>query len=546
MAVYIELVTDMDSGTNLSGREPIGKASVRRPFRGLELRDPVSAYMKLVRRDGSTIKLLDSSDRTGSSSEYSNFILQSVQDQRMEKQQILETFGADYLMLFGPAPHFLQVSAVLIHSLDFDWKTEFLENYERYLRGTRAIEQGARTYLFYDGAIVEGYILNAQVAETSDNPQLVPLSFQFFVTHHQNVRVTGDTGDYPVRSSILLPDGVTMDQLREPMSGELIDALVTPDRGGVQSGFANQQIQVNGPLRGKIADNYDEYTGPQGEGPIYPDLLVDIDKLDSAVSDLAEAYNADDGKTSTPDALDDMGLGPSFRPNGVGAGAFASATATFGASARVSAGVRVSVGASAGVRVGAYAGAYAGARLGVGADPYTPGYPPGYPRQPGNLFGASTGAGAGISFGVSVRAGAGFGSTPYAQAGTYSGSYSRVSVSNAAIAGGYAGANEYLGNSGYGRGLGNSHPGYGGGPSVYVGGVPSVFSFNGFPGSLANPYGNYAPGALNPFNPPLYPQPGYPPGYPQPGYPGGYPPPYNPPPPPGNVLNVRKEWGWRS
>ena len=514
MAVYIELTTDADNGTNLNGKEPIGKASVRRPFRGLELRDPVSAYMKLVRRDGSTVQLLDSSDRTGRSAEYSNFILQSVQDQRMEKQQILETFGADYLMLFGPAPHFLQVSAMLIHSLDFDWKTEFLENYEKYLRGTRAIEQGARTYLFYDGAIVEGYILNAQVSETADNPQLVPLSFQFFVTHHENIRVTGDTGDYPVRSSILLPEGVTLDQLRAPMSGELIDALVSPSQGRIESSFANQRIQVDGPLRGKIADNYDEYTGPQGQGPIYPDLLVDIEKLDAMAADMAEAYGVDEGKTSTPEAAKQMGFGPSFRPSGVGAGVFASARATFGASAK--GGVFAGVRAGASVKLGISVKAYAGARLGVGA---TAGV------FAGVGVGSNARAGAGISFGASAGAGAGFGSTPYAQAGTYSGSYARVSVGRAAIAGGYAGSNEYLGNGRFGSSIGNSYPGTGGGASSHVGGVPSVFSFNSFPGTLSNPYGN-APGVMNPYNP-----------FPPPGY--------VPPPPPGNVLNVRKEWGWR-
>lgn len=538
MAVYIELTTDADNGTNLSGKEPIGKASVRRPFRGLELRDPVSAYMKLVRRDGTTVQLLDSSDRTGRSSEYSNFILQSVQDQRMEKQQILETFGADYLMLFGPAPHFLQISAMLIHSLDFDWKTEFLENYEKYLRGTRAIEQGARTYLFYDGAIVEGYILNAQVAETADNPQLVPLNFQFFVTHHQNVRVTGDTGDYPVRSSLLLPDGVTVDQLREPMSGELIDALVAPSQGRVDDSFAKQRIQLDGPLRGKIADNYDEYTGPQGEGPIRPDLLVDIEKLDAMVSDIADAYVTDEGKSmdesmtdegkedtpwykslnksyskswGTPAGMKSMGLGPSFRPGGVGAGAFASARATFGAS--VKAGISLRAGASVGF------GVSAGARLGVGAS---------VGARAGVGVGSFAGAGAGVSFGASAGAGAGFGSTPYARAGTYSGSYAHASVGRSAIAGGYAGANQYLGNGTYGSSIGNSYPSSGGGASVHVGGASSVFSFNSFPGTLSNPYGN-APGALNPYN-----------ALPQQG--GGY----YPPPPPGNVLNVRKQWGWHS
>ena len=213
----------------------------------------------------------------------------------------------------------------------------------------------------------------------------------------------------------------------------------------------------------------------------------------------------------TPAGMKSMGLGPSFRPGGVGAGAFASARATFGAS--VKAGISLRAGASVGF------GVSAGARLGVGAS---------VGARAGVGVGSFAGAGAGVSFGASAGAGAGFGSTPYARAGTYSGSYAHASVGRSAIAGGYACANQYLGNGAYGSSIGNSYPSSGGGASVHVGGASSVFSFNSFPGTLSNPYGN-APGTLNPYN-----------ALPQQG--GGY----YPPPPPGNVLNVRKQWGWHS
>lgn len=509
MAVYVELVTELGGSTNLQGDEVAGKATVRRPLRGLELRDPAYAYIKLIRKDGVAIELSDSSAWSGRSSEYSNFILTNVQDQRMEKQQIIETFGSDYLMLFGEAPHFLQIGAVLVNSHDFDWKSEFLENYDKYLRGTRAIEQGARTYLFYNSAIVEGYILNAAITENAENEQLVPLQFQFFVTNFRNVRISDDTGNFPVRSSILLPEGVTVDTLRTSASGELLDALATSSGTGVvESGFALQEIQRDRVLRSRTAYNNDEYTGAPpteprqktGESPQESELNGALARLDRLLGDLATAYGLDQRTAHGPRMMNGLGYGPNFARGGVGFGAFASASigVSFGASIGASLGAGVSAGASIGAGFGVSAGASAGARLGAsaGAGAYA-----GASANAGFSAGAGLGAGANSGFGIgtgtqaqygvgagygagayagaSASAGVTAGAAPYAQAGTYSGSYSYTNLSQAGQAGGYGGANGSFAPGGYGSGFGGGYNSFGG---------PSAPGYNPAPG-YQNGYG---------------------------------------------------------
>ena len=550
MAVYVELVTELGGQTNLSGKEKAGKASVRRPLRGIEIKEDTYAYIKLVRRDGVAIELLDSSAYSGKSEEYSNFILTSVVDQRMEKQQLIETFGMDYLMLFGEAPHFLQISSMLLDTHDFDWKSEFLENYEKYLRGTKAIEQGARTYLFYGGAIVEGYILNASIQETSEQPHVIPLSFQFFVTNYQVIRVTEDSGSFPVRSSILLPDGITLDDLKSPLSGELIDALLAKGDGN-QSGFTNQSTRFDEPLRGRVADNYDEYTAPPPRLPREDDtsaladqLLKSAESLDKMLGDLQNAYGVDPNHANSPQMMNGLGHGPSFGRAGVGVGAFARASvgASFGARAGAfagasagafaragvsgsvrlgfSAGASVGFGARAGVGLGAHLGA--GARVGVGGG-VGGGFGLGIGARAGVGIGASAGANARFGTTLGAHHGASFGATPYASAGVYSNSYAYTAVQDASRSGGYAGANASLGplggfgsyggggyggygGGGYGGGvggvMGGAVPGLNGGgvlgmggsqagamgvgPGIYVGGTPSAFGFMAAPGTLNN------------------------------------------------------------
>lgn len=333
MSVFIELTTDAfqarfdeRKSEKQRQRRGAGSADVRRPLRGLEIKDDTYAILKVVTSDGQEIKLVNSSSEDGKSTEYANFIIQSVQEARMEKHQIVETFGESYIYFFGEAPRFLDVSAVLVDSLDFNWHAEFWENYERYFRGTKLVEMGARTYLFYEDNIVEGYMLNATAVKTSDAPLMVRLQFRLYLTNYSNISIIGDPA-FPIRGSLIIPDEVgdvnKLDVDRFAYLATLGANLQQAGFGGgaqFQEAFANgyqgqgaagippelygiflnasealgdgqkhpERFQRKLPLRTKIADNADEYTVPR------PSLSTGVDEasvLEDEVENLVNQAN---------------------------------------------------------------------------------------------------------------------------------------------------------------------------------------------------------------------------------------------------------------
>lgn len=512
MAVYIELTTDpfdarFAEKAKFATSVGAGLTNVRRPTRGLEVKDDTYAYIKLIRVDGVEIPIFDSSSPDGMSTAYSNFILQGVQEQRMEKHQIVETFGDTYLFLFGESPRFLNVQAVLINSHDFNWKAEFMANYETYLRGTKAVEMGARTYLFYDQNIVEGYILNCQVQDTADQPHFVPLSFQFFVTNSQNISLIGPGSEnFPVRVSALVPEGL---DLREAMGGEGLELLTSAQTNNFESSFTQGNFDRKSPIRSLILDNRDEYT--TAIQPTIMDLADDIsaraaaeqraleesvDRLESALADLMQAYGTEGA--DDPFLMDSLGAGPTFLGGGVGIGAFAgvgvSGGATFGAVASAQAGAFAGGGIGIGARASAgfsasgsaFAGVSAGASAGVSA-------------QAGFGLGVSAGASASARAGVSARAGASVYSDSGVRVNTSafanasaanrsSTSFAYSSARAAARGGGYASAGASLSFGGIGTPSASSFAGARGsaGASVGVGGSSTAFAFVAAKGSLQN------------------------------------------------------------
>jgi hypothetical protein len=240
MAVFIEIQADKFKNIlqDLSMARPQFE-NVRRPFRGIEIKEDTYAVLKVIRSNGKDIGLFDSGARLngysgdhntpqdwsdpdyknarfpaeGSTFNYSNFIAQQVVDARQEKSQVVETFGEPYIFFFGEKPRILQVSGVLFNTFDFAWKTEFMRNYEKYLRGTKLVEMNARTYFYYDDQIVEGYMLNAQVVDTADTPYHVQFMFNLFVTSHIYLGVIDSTGAYPISANVQVPGDSLTDKL---------------------------------------------------------------------------------------------------------------------------------------------------------------------------------------------------------------------------------------------------------------------------------------------------------------------------------------------
>jgi hypothetical protein len=157
------------------------------------VKDDTYATLQVVRANGTSQPLIDAAGAEGWTDRYSNFLIQSVSEERTEKQQIVVTFGEPYIFFFGEQPRVINVQGVLLNTLDFNWRAEFLENYDKYLRGTQAVRNKARVYLSWDDIVCEGYIMSCNVGETAEERNHVTFGFQLFLTNYQNISGIGDT-----------------------------------------------------------------------------------------------------------------------------------------------------------------------------------------------------------------------------------------------------------------------------------------------------------------------------------------------------------------
>lgn len=192
IAVFIQCTTDaFEAVRAAANKQQSPYDNVRRPLRGIQVKENTYATLRVKTASGDDIRLFDSSaqledvdNEIGKSRAYANFLIQSFQEQRAEKQQIIQTFGEDYVYFFGEQPRFLSISGVLINTKDFNWKSEFWTNYDEVLRGTKLVEQNARLYFYFDDVVVEGYMVSAATHGESQNPHLMPFQFQLFITNY--------------------------------------------------------------------------------------------------------------------------------------------------------------------------------------------------------------------------------------------------------------------------------------------------------------------------------------------------------------------------
>lgn len=195
---FVELSQSLETSS-------FGDYNVRRPLYGISTKKDRFAFLAVyqVSPTGQTraISLLDSSAPGGHSKANHNFLLQSVQESRQERAQIVETFGDHFVFFYGEKPILLQCGGVLINTRDFNWKNEWLRNYDQYLRGTKCVEYQARIYMGFDDVLVEGYLLSTGVQMTAQEmPYFCPFNFTLLVSRYTdlsrslNVVVTSGNG----------------------------------------------------------------------------------------------------------------------------------------------------------------------------------------------------------------------------------------------------------------------------------------------------------------------------------------------------------------
>lgn len=120
---------------------------------------------------------------------YVNFFIQSIQTPKQERAQIVETFTTSWIYLFGQMTPIYTFSGTLLNfggdennpSESHKWANDFQKVYDEQIRGTKTIEKGAILELVFDKIIVQGYILNSNLARNAITPNGVPFSFSLAV-----------------------------------------------------------------------------------------------------------------------------------------------------------------------------------------------------------------------------------------------------------------------------------------------------------------------------------------------------------------------------
>lgn len=229
--------------------------NVRRPLRGFQMKRDTYASIQVVKPNGEAIPLIDSGGvfgdekgKSARSARYSNFLLQSANEARQEKYQVVLTFGEPYVFFFGEQPRIYNFAGVLMNTEDFNWRAEFWKNYDEHLRGTKCVQNRTRVILTWDTIIIQGYLLGATADENANEPNIVRFGFQLFLTSYEDVSDIGN----PVfpRNDLVLNATDELDvntntsyksttlAVRDANKGSLLDTLRT--------GFFSAQDELSG------------------------------------------------------------------------------------------------------------------------------------------------------------------------------------------------------------------------------------------------------------------------------------------------------------
>src|SRR5690606_35753783 len=201
------------------------------------------------------------------------FFLESVQENREEKVQVIDTFGQWIAFFFGSRPEVYTYSGTLLNARNHDWKNEFQENYEHFLRGSKAVEYSATILLQYDDVLVEGYMLNCSISLNGGMHNAVPFQFNMLVLNRSPLNPRGILGLRAARSGAsaaelalfnTMQEALDLTQtgrideletfllLREYFSGHYVPGAGTvihfPDTGKVEATVSTQPGQTGGLL----------------------------------------------------------------------------------------------------------------------------------------------------------------------------------------------------------------------------------------------------------------------------------------------------------
>ena len=158
-------------------------SSVRRPYRGISIKKESFASISIVSNKTTFANVsLKNSSTKNKVAFTSNFLINSVSENRQEKHQPVPTFGKDYVYFFGEQPRQMTFNATLLNTENFRWEEEWWDNYENHFRGTRLAARSQQVRIRVDESIIYGYMITCSTNKDSNNPHVVTLTFTVHVT----------------------------------------------------------------------------------------------------------------------------------------------------------------------------------------------------------------------------------------------------------------------------------------------------------------------------------------------------------------------------
>jgi hypothetical protein len=162
------------------------------------------AYIALVKESVDAGNVLsETTGRVGINTllKFDKFFMQSVSEVDSEKYQIVETFNKPKIYFFDRRARIYNYSFIVENTGNIStevvgirtvqekggnlWRDEFKIVYEKYLRGTKSVEERVKAVIHYDGVTRIGYVLSCAMSMDSSNDNLAQMQITMFVESEQ-------------------------------------------------------------------------------------------------------------------------------------------------------------------------------------------------------------------------------------------------------------------------------------------------------------------------------------------------------------------------
>ena len=194
----------------------------------------------------------DSSDNTDVLFESTNFVLQASGEADSEKSQIMDNFGElPQIFFFGRRPRVYSYSGMLWNNDTNNWKDEFRYVYNKYLRGTKCVENGVKLILTYDRSVRLGYMLQMNINQNAEMEMSVPINFAMFIEDEKELI---DLDNTEIVDAFKLVNE-NADTIKKSILDKKIEIqeevnVVEPETDKNKQEVSNNALEVHGPKLG--------------------------------------------------------------------------------------------------------------------------------------------------------------------------------------------------------------------------------------------------------------------------------------------------------